>query len=348
MTDLSRYDYDLPSGLIAQQPLANRADARLMVVQRASGKITHRYVRDLPEILTPGDCLVVNDTRVMPARLLGRRALTGGRWEGLVLGINEAGHLKLLARTRGKIRPGEEVRLIDAQGREQGGLHLLAKQTDGIWLARPHGDEDWFQLLARVGHTPLPCYIRHGVAAPGDALRYQTVYARVPGSAAAPTAGLHFTRELLERLRHRGVAQAAVTLHVGLDTFRPVKTQNIEQHKMHNEWGCLDAAAATTINRARATGGRMIAVGTTTVRVLETAVTANEVRAWSGQTSLFIVGDYRFRAVDVLMTNFHLPRSTLLMLVRAFGGDELIRRAYELAIAEDYRFYSYGDAMLIL
>jgi S-adenosylmethionine:tRNA ribosyltransferase-isomerase len=348
MTKTSHYDYSLPRELIAQFPLPNRGDARLMVVSRRTGRIEHRRIRDLPEILSRGDCLVLNDSRVIPARLMGRRERTGGRWEGLVLAIDPGGVWRLLARTRGKIKPGELVSLMDPEGRESARLRLLLREPEGTWLAEPVPAEDWQTVLDRVGRTPLPCYIRHGVAAPGDATRYQTVYARAPGSAAAPTAGLHFTTELLERLRQSGVRQCMVTLHVGLDTFRPIQTAMIEEHRMHAEWCQLDGEAAQAINQTRAAGCRVVAVGTTSVRVLETAAEAGGVRPWVGETRLFIHGDYRFRAVDALLTNFHLPRSTLLVLVSCFGGEELIRRAYAEAIRERYRFYSYGDAMLIL
>lgn len=348
MTKTSHYDYSLPRELIAQFPLPNRGDARLMVVSRRTGRIEHRRIRDLPEILSRGDCLVLNDSRVIPARLIGRRKRTGGRWEGLVLAIDPGGVWRLLARTRGKIKPGELVSLMDPEGRESARLRLLLREPEGTWLAEPVPAEDWQTVLDRVGRTPLPCYIRHGVAAPGDATRYQTVYARAPGSAAAPTAGLHFTTELLERLRRGGVRQCMVTLHVGLDTFRPIQTATIEEHRMHAEWCQLDEEAAQAIHQTRAAGCRIVAVGTTSVRVLETAAEAGDVRPWVGETRLFIHGDYRFRAVDALLTNFHLPRSTLLVLVSCFGGEELIRRAYTEAIRERYRFYSYGDAMLIL
>jgi S-adenosylmethionine:tRNA ribosyltransferase-isomerase len=348
MTHISHYDYDLPPELIAQQPLANRADARLMLVDRRRERIAHHHVRDLPDLLSPGDCLVVNDTKVVPARLLGRRDLTGGRWEGLLLEVDSSGLWKILARTRGKISVGEQVRLIDTQGREDVLLRMVARQSGGSWVAKPEPNGDWLEVLQRVGRPPLPCYIRRGIATASDATRYQTVYARAAGSAAAPTAGLHFTRELLAEMADAGIRRCAVTLHIGIDTFRPVKVESIEDHVMHSEWGQIDAAAAEIVNDTRSTGGRVVAVGTTSVRVLETAASDGGVRAWSGQTRLFIFGQYQFRAVDALLTNFHFPRSTLLMLVRAFGGDALIRQAYQEAIRERYRFYSYGDAMLIV
>lgn len=347
MTQLSDYDYDLPEELIAQQPLPRRSDSRLMVVDRQSGDIGHYHVRDLPELLSSGDCLVLNNTRVVPARLIGQRASTGGRWEGLFLAADDAGNWRLLSRTRGKLLPGETVRLKSARG-ETLDLRLIAKDASAAWLARPVTPEEPFSILERFGHTPLPCYIREGVGAPADVERYQTVYARVPGSAAAPTAGLHFTTEVLERLHQSGVDRVEVTLHVGLDTFRPIQVDRLDEHEMHSEWGELSARVAEKLTDVRSRGRRIVAVGTTSVRVLESAGQTEPLAAWSGETRLFIRPGHSFRLVDALLTNFHLPRSTLLVLVRTFGGDELIRRAYDEAIREQYRFYSYGDAMLIV
>lgn len=348
MTDTSDYDYDLPPELVAQQPLATRSDARLLVVDRATGSLDHRHVRDLPEILRAGDCLVLNDTRVVPARLVGRRARTGGRWEGLFLSSDAAGLWRLLAHTRGKLAGGETIVLSSRDGAETVELELIDREPGGVWIARPRSALSTFELLERIGRVPLPCYIRDGEMTDADVERYQTVYARTPGSAAAPTAGLHFTDELLRQLATRGVAIERVTLHVGLGTFRPIKTASIEEHEMHSEWGAVDVATAARVNSVRSAGGRVIAVGTTSVRTLESAATEQGVRPWSGATSLYIRPGYEFRAVDGLLTNFHLPRSTLLVLVRTLGGDDLIRCAYDEAIGRRYRFYSYGDAMLIV
>jgi S-adenosylmethionine:tRNA ribosyltransferase-isomerase len=348
MSELDQYDYHLPPQLIAQEPLPNRADARLMVVERARGAISHRHVRDLPELLAPGDCLVLNDTRVIPARLIGRRTLTGGHWEGLFLRQDDAGHWRLLAKTRGKVAPGELITLIDLQAQPDVNLRLIEKGPGGVWVAHPESDEELLPLLERFGRVPLPCYIRGGEMLPADRQRYQTVYARTPGAVAAPTAGLHFTRELLATLVDQGVNVCRVTLHVGLDTFRPISVESLAEHTMHSEWGWIEAPVVEQLLRCRAERGRIVAVGTTSVRVLETAAAGGELRPWSGQTDLFIRPPYQFRAVDALLTNFHLPRSTLLILVRTFGGDALIRRAYDEAIREQYRFYSYGDAMLIV
>lgn len=348
MSELSQYDYDLPRQLIAQHPLPQRTDARLLVVDRASGTLAHRHVRDLPDVLRPNDCLVINDTRVVPARLLGRRTLTGGQWEGLFLSTGADGHWRLLCKTRGKLAPGETVTLISRRGKDDLELRLIEKQPGGVWLAHPSSDDESYVLLDRVGRVPLPPYIRGGEMVEDDRRRYQTVYARQPGSVAAPTAGLHFSDELLVRLVDAGVRPVRVTLHVGLDTFRPISSPMLSEHHMHRERGEITASAVEQIRRARQAGGRVIAIGTTTVRLLETAAQAGELAPWSGDTDLFIRPPYSFKAVEALLTNFHLPRTSLLVLVRTFGGDDLVMRAYAEAIAEKYRFFSYGDAMLIV
>lgn len=341
------YDYDLPRQLIAQHPSSKRSDARLMVVDRAAQSIQHRHVRDLPGLLRPHDCLVINDSRVVPARLIGKRTLTGGGWEGLFLSTDDAGHWRLLAKTRGKLEPGETVTLLNRLGDDDVRLEMLEKQPGGIWLARPEKPEETYDLLDRVGRVPLPHYIRGGEMVEEDRDRYQTVYARHPGSAAAPTAGLHFTDELLARLVDAGVTPVRVTLHVGLDTFRPIGSAGLSGHQMHSERGEISAAAVARIDHCRGEGGRVVAVGTTSVRILETAAATGELQPWAGDTRLFIRPPYQFKAVDALLTNFHLPRTSLLVLVRTFGGDELIMRAYEEAIRESYRFFSYGDAMIV-
>lgn len=348
MDELAQYDYELPKDLIAQQPPARRTDARLLVVRRAEQSIAHHHIRDLPELLRPQDCLVLNDTRVIPARLIGRRVQTGGRWEGLFLADDGHGTWQLLGKTRGKLLPGESLQLMNAQGLDDVEVRLIEKQDDGVWIARPRSSESTLALLERVGRIPLPHYIRDGVALGADVERYQTVFAVHPGSAAAPTAGLHFSKELLHQLESRGVTSTRVTLHVGLDTFRPVSVTNLAEHKMHTEWGRIEQPAVEQLAAARQSGGRVIAIGTTAMRVLETSARSGSIQPWTGQTDLFIRPPFTFHAADALLTNFHLPRTTLLVLVRTFGGDELIRRAYEEAIAERYRFYSYGDAMLIL
>ena len=348
MTDIDQYDYQLPPELIAQEPLPNREDARLLVVRREARSLEHMHVRDLPEILQEGDCLVINDTRVIPARLVGYRQSTGGRWKGLFLEANEHGFWRLLGKARTKVYPGEKITLTNRFGQDDITLELAARQSDGTWVARPLSKEDTLALLERVGRVPLPPYIRKGEMLESDREHYQTVYARHPGSVAAPTAGLHFTERLLERLIDAGITITRLTLHIGPATFRPIKTQTIEEHRLDPEWGSLEQTAVDTITACRARGGRVVAVGTTCTRLLETAASSGTLRPFRGMTDLYIRPPYRFRIVDALMTNFHLPRSTLLVLVRTFGGDELIRRAYQQAIQLRYRFYSYGDAMLII
>jgi len=347
MSELDAYDYELPRELIAQEPLAHRADARLLVVRREDGSLTHSHVRDLPEIFAPGDLLVLNDTRVVPARLVGYRTQTGGHWEGLFLGVDSQGLWRMLARLRGKIAIGETITLAGPAG-DDIRLRLVERSDGGIWIMHAETEEPAAAVLDRVGRVPLPPYIRQGEMIPADRERYQTVYARVPGAVAAPTAGLHFTPELLARLEKAGVGSCYVTLHVGLDTFRPITAGQLSEHRMHSEWGQIEEPAVRQIAEARQRGGRVIAIGTTAVRVLETAARQGSLEEWSGWTDLFIRPPHTFRAVDGMLTNFHLPRTTLLVLVRTFGGDELIRQAYREAIRQQYRFYSYGDAMLIL
>ncbi len=291
---------------------------------------------------------MVNDTRVVPARLVGLRDQTGGRWEGLFLSADEQGNWRLLAKTRGKLTPGEHVTLVNQQQQSVFRIRLLLKEASGAWIARPENPDDPLILLEQVGRVPLPPYIRAGEMDPTDRERYQTVYADPPGAVAAPTAGLHLTQALLDRLAAAGVALVRVTLHVGLDTFKPVTVDNLLKHPMHSEWCRITPEAAAQIAASKQQRGRTIAVGTTSVRVLETAARSGTLSAFEGPTDLFIHPPYKFRAVDGLLTNFHLPRTTLLVLVRTFGGDALLRRAYEEAIREEYRFYSYGDAMLIL
>ena len=348
MAEIDQYDYHLPRELIAQEPLEQRSDARLLVVDRRRNSLSHWYIRDLPDLLLPGDCLVLNDTRVIPARLLGVRESTGGRWQGLFLEAQPGGIWHLLARSRSRPAGGERITLLNAEGREDIQLELLSQQADGSWLAMPRSTEEPLALLERVGRIPLPPYVRKGEMVDADRNRYQTVFAREPGAVAAPTAGLHFTPELLKAAQRKGIRTAMVTLHVGAGTFKPIAADTLAAHPMHFEWGRIDAQAVETLCDARARGGRIVAAGTTCVRLLETAFVEGQLRPFCGQTDLFIRPPYTFRAVDVMLTNFHLPRTTLLVLVRTFGGDELIRRAYQTAIEQAYRFYSYGDAMLIV
>lgn len=344
----SDYDYELPKRLIAQHPTARRTDARLLVVDRATQSLQHHHIRDLPMLLRAGDCLVLNDTRVIPARLVGYRVETRGRWEGLFLSADQQGSWLLLGKTRGKLKAGEEIMLVNERLQEVFPIRLVLKDPDGAWVVRPSVKGEPLDLLEQVGRVPLPPYIRAGEMAEGDRERYQTVFAASPGSVAAPTAGLHFTHDLLRRLSEAGVRQTKVTLHVGPDTFRPLSGDSLDEHVMHSEWCEINTDAAAALQSTRASAGRIVAVGTTSVRVLESAARDGTLAARSGPTDLFIRPPYRFQAVDALLTNFHLPRTTLLVLVRTFGGDELIGRAYEEAIREEYRFYSYGDAMLIV
>ncbi len=346
---LSRYDFKLPHELIAQTPVAHRVDARLMVVDRAAGEISHHHVRDLPQFLRPEDCLVLNNTKVLPARLIGRRTQTGGNWEGLFLASEGHEFWKILSKTRGKLTPGEQVALQTPEGKVGISLELLARQDDNTWLVKPLSDEQTPAILDRVGWVPIPPYIRNGRMIPSDREQYQTVYATKPGAVAAPTAGLHFSPELLGQIQNLGADLVPVTLHVGAGTFRPISAETVDRHVMHYEWYEITDKAVARIQRRKSQGGRVIAIGTTSVRVLESATDdGGELRPFSGETNLFIKPGHAFRTVDAMMTNFHLPLSTLLILVRTFGGDELIRRAYDEAIKEEYRFYSYGDAMLIL
>ncbi len=342
------YDFELPKSLIAQEPLANREDARLLTVNRESQAIDHHHIRDLDSILRPGDCLVLNDTKVIPAKLVGYREKTKGRWQGLFLEADAQGNWRLLGKTRGRIQPGETVVLQDRHGVERSRLVLITKLEGGQWIARIEGSEsNAFDELALVGRVPLPHYIRGGNMVDADIAAYQTVFAKQPGAVAAPTAGLHLTKSLMKRLVEKEIEVATVTLHVGIGTFRPVGVDVLTEHEMHFEYGSIDENSVQRIKNAKNCGGRIIAVGTTSVRVLETAAKEGELKSWSGETNLFIRPGFRFNAVDGLLTNFHLPRSTLLVLVRTFGGDKLLTRAYKEAVAEEYRFFSYGDAMLI-
>ncbi len=354
--DAAAYDYALPAELIAQQPLARRDAARMLVLHRDTGVIEHRHVRDLPEYFQAGDLLVSNDTRVRPARLVGRRKQTGGRWEGLVLATDRSAW-KMLAKTRGRVQPGERIVLLDREGRDAEELVMVERAEGGSWLAvldkdslqtRQPADVDADRVLERVGRVPLPGYIHGGVEQPGDLERYQTVFAATAGSAAAPTAGLHFTPELLAAWEAGGMRQARVTLHVGLDTFRPISTEAIAEHPMHTEWCICPPETVAAIEAAHAAGRRVLAVGTTSVRTLESAARGGQLAAFSGTTDLYIRPGFSFRVVDCLLTNFHMPRTTLLVLVSTFASREAILAAYNEAIQQGYRLLSYGDAMLIL
>jgi S-adenosylmethionine:tRNA ribosyltransferase-isomerase len=341
-------DYTLPPELIAQHPLRNRVDARLMIVDRASQTLDHAHIRDLPEFLSSGDRVVVNDTKVLPAQLIGRRVGTGGAWQGLYLGSTPDGHWRIVCKTRGKLKAGDAVMLEDREGRPSEKLWLLERSDDGQWLAHPENDEHAEKILLRIGRVPLPHYIRDGRMVDADLTDYQTVFARHAGAVAAPTAGLHLTKELLRRMAEQRIDVSTITLHVGLGTFRPITAPTIAEHQMHAEWCEVCPSAAADINATRTAGGRIVAVGTTSVRTLESAAQGGAMAPFSGETNLYIYPPYEFRAVDGLLTNFHFPRTTLLVLVATLGGVELMQRAYDEALRQKYRFYSYGDAMLIL
>lgn len=353
MTDrLSDYNYDLPEELIAAEPAAVRDASRLLVIDRRDGSLSHHRFRDLPTLLSAKDRLVLNDTRVVPARLFGHRATTGGKWEGLFLGKTDDGHWKLIGQTRGRLNEGETITISPAHSSDSDQrleLTLVQRDAEGVWTAMPSSSADYTELLAAFGTVPLPPYIRRKLADEDDWERYQTTYARNPGAVAAPTAGLHVTPDLLQNCSEREIGHSFVTLHVGIGTFRPIAVEKLDDHVMHAEWCDLPDDTAETLNRSHREGGRIVAVGTTSVRTLETAVDNDGLfHGWSGESNLFIRPPYTFRAVDCLVTNFHLPRSSLLVLVSAFAGNELIRHAYETAIEQQYRFFSYGDAMLII
>ena len=344
---ITTFDYDLPPELIAQSPADRRDGSRLLVLGRASGGLAHRAFADLPALLAPGDLLVLNDTRVVAARLVGRRLLTGGRWEGLFVREHPGGRWELLAQTRGSPAPGEILLAEDISARRPPlELALVEKMTSGRWLVSPRQSGATADLLSMWGQIPIPPYIREGRADDADHERYQTIYARNDGAVAAPTAGLHFTPELFAALAARGVERAFVTLHVGPGTFQPVKVDDVTLHRVEGEWGEVPAVTAEAVRACKARGGRVVAVGTTSTRVLEGA--GNIDGAWSGVVDLTVCPPFDFRVIDGMVTNFHLPRSSLLLLVSALAGVEAIRAAYAVAVAARYRFYSYGDAMLIL
>lgn len=338
----SDFDFELPPELIAQEPLATRDESRLMLVNRTTGRIEHRIFRDLEQLIPPGDVLVLNRTRVIRARLLGVRS-SGAPAEILLLKPLGDNRYEAMVSPGGKLKPGRSVTIGPDFA-----VEVLAITERRTRIVRLVADGPVDQLIERYGHVPLPPYIARDDV-PEDAARYQTVYAREPGSVAAPTAGLHFTPELLSRLKERGVRRAEILLHVGAGTFKPVEVDDPERHVMHEESFAISAEAATLINEARGHGRALWAVGTTTVRTLESAGDeAGSIAAGTGETRIFIRPPYRFRAVDHLITNFHLPRSTLIMLVSAFAGYDLTMRAYRQAVAERYRFYSYGDAMVVI
>ena len=339
---VSDFDYELPEELIAQDPLENRSDSRLMVLDRATGAVEHKRFTDILDYLAPGDCLVVNNTRVIPARLYGVKEDTQAQVEVLLLKRRENDIWETLVRPGKKLKPG--ARVLFGDGLLTGEIVDIVEE--GNRLVRFHYQGIFEEILDCLGQMPLPPYITHELR---DKNRYQTVYAKHDGSAAAPTAGLHFTEELLRRVRENGVEIAEVTLHVGLGTFRPVKAEEVTDHHMHSEFYRISAEAAEKVNRAKREGHRVISVGTTSTRTLESAADENGfLREKSGWTDIFIYPGYEFRVIDGLITNFHLPQSTLIMLVSALAGREHVLDAYREAVRERYRFFSFGDAMLVL
>jgi S-adenosylmethionine:tRNA ribosyltransferase-isomerase len=335
----SDFRFDLPEELIAQEPLAQRSASRLLVADARSGSLSDRVFRDLPDLLAPGDLVVFNDTRVIPARLHGRKD-SGGAVEVLIERVVGSHEVVAQVRASKALIEGRTVVLDDGTV-----LRVLGREGE-FWRLRFEAAEPLEALLARVGHMPLPPYIKRADAA-ADRERYQTVYATQAGAVAAPTAGLHFDEALLARMAERGIESGHVTLHVGAGTFQPVRGDDLRAHVMHCEWLNVGAELVAKVRAARARGGRVVAIGTTVVRALETASQGGELAPFAGETRIFIFPGYRFRSVDALVTNFHLPESTLLMLVSAFAGREFVLGAYRHAVAARYRFFSYGDAMLV-
>ncbi|MHC4264762.1 MAG: tRNA preQ1(34) S-adenosylmethionine ribosyltransferase-isomerase QueA [Planctomycetota bacterium] len=342
-------NYELPSELIAQEPSKQRSQSRLLVLRRAENRLINSRFSDIGSFLEAGDCFVLNDTKVLQSRFFAQRR-TGGRLEGLFLTEKEGGLWEVIFKGAGKVKEGEKVLVKDKRQEDYCGAVVEAKMDKGIVHLRIKTEGAAEEILEEIGFPPLPPYIKRGRdlnIAEADRQRYQTVYARQPGAVAAPTAGLHFTEELIGHLKKKGIDFAYITLHVGLGTFRPVTTQVLEEHQMHSELYSIDEREAEMINTAKERGGRVIAVGTTSVRALESSIQRGKVKACEGDTSLFITPGYQFKLIDGMVTNFHLPKSTLLALVGAFAGVEQILSAYRHAVEQQYRFYSYGDAMLI-
>ncbi len=339
--DIKDFYYDLPEGMIAQTPLEDRTASKLMVLNRKNHKITHKHFYDIVDYLNPGDCLVMNNTRVIPARLYGVKEGSGGKIEFLLLKRINIDTWEVILKPGRKAREG--ARFVFGDGLLK--AEVIEVRDDGNRIVHFEFDGVWEEILDKLGEMPLPPYIKEKLQ---DKNRYQTVYSRIEGSAAAPTAGLHFTDALIEKIKEKGVKVAFVTLHVGLGTFRPVSCDNIEDHHMHSEYYEVSKETADIINEVRKSGGRIIAVGTTSVRTLESvAADDGTIPAKSGDTQIFIYPGYKFKVVDALITNFHLPESTLLMLISALYDREHIMDAYKEAIAENYRFFSFGDAMFI-
>lgn len=338
----SDFFYDLPEELIAQDPLEDRTASRLLVLNRETGAIEHKIFSDVIDYLNEGDCLVINNTRVIPARLIGEKEGTGGKVEVLLLKRRANDVWETLVKPGKKLRPGARVTFGDGRLKAE----ILEIAEEGNRLVRFYYEGIFEEILDSLGEMPLPPYITHKLE---DKEMYQTVYAKYDGSAAAPTAGLHFTKELLNKIEEKGIKIASITLHVGLGTFRPVKVDDVNNHHMHTEWYEVNAEAADIINETKRNGGRVICVGTTSCRTIESVADENGyMKAKTGETDIFIYPGYKFKVMDGLITNFHLPESTLVMLVSAFAGKENVLAAYETAVKERYRFFSFGDAMILI
>ena len=338
----SDFFYDLPEELIAQDPLEDRTASRLLVLNRETGAIEHKIFSDVIDYLNEGDCLVINNTRVIPARLIGEKEGTGGKVEVLLLKRRANDVWETLVKPGKKLKPGAKITFGDGRLRAE----VLEVVEEGNRLVKFHYEGIFEEILDSLGEMPLPPYITHKLE---DKEMYQTVYAKFDGSAAAPTAGLHFTKELLSKIEEKGIKIASITLHVGLGTFRPVKVDDVNHHHMHTEWYEVNAEAADIINETKRNGGRVICVGTTSCRTIESVADENGyMKAKTGETDIFIYPGYKFKVMDGLITNFHLPESTLVMLVSAFAGKENVLSAYETAVKERYRFFSFGDAMILI
>ena len=338
----SDFYYDLPEELIAQDPLEDRTASRLLVLNRETGAVEHKIFSDVIDYLNEGDCLVINNTRVIPARLIGEKEDTGGKVEVLLLKRRANDVWETLVKPGKKLKPGAKITFGDGRLRAE----VLEVVEEGNRLVKFHYEGIFEEILDSLGEMPLPPYITHKLE---DKEMYQTVYAKYDGSAAAPTAGLHFTKELLSKIEEKGIKIASITLHVGLGTFRPVKVDDVNNHHMHTEWYEVNAEAADIINETKRNGGRVICVGTTSCRTIESVADENGyMKAKTGETDIFIYPGYKFKVMDGLITNFHLPESTLVMLVSAFAGKENVLAAYETAVKERYRFFSFGDAMILI
>lgn len=338
----SDFFYDLPEELIAQDPLEDRTASRLLVLNRETGAIEHKIFSDVIDYLNEGDCLVINNTRVIPARLIGEKEGTGGKVEVLLLKRRANDVWETLVKPGKKLKPGAKITFGDGRLRAE----VLEVVEEGNRLVKFYYEGIFEEILDSLGEMPLPPYITHKLE---DKEMYQTVYAKFDGSAAAPTAGLHFTKELLNKIEEKGIKIASITLHVGLGTFRPVKVDDVNNHHMHTEWYEVNAEAAEIINETKRNGGRVICVGTTSCRTIESVADENGyMKAKTGETDIFIYPGYKFKVMDGLITNFHLPESTLVMLVSAFAGKENVLSAYETAVKEKYRFFSFGDAMILI